>query len=240
MTPHNEAKLKDIASTVLMPGDPLRAKYIADNFLTDVKLINSVRNMYGYTGLYKGKKITVFASGMGMPSMGIYCYELYKFYNVQNIIRIGSCGAYSPDLNIFDTLLVDNSYTEGNFAYALEGANCHTIQADESLNNIIENCSKELNIPIVKGNVLCSEVFDYYVKNIDDLISRFPKDLNIIGAEMESFALFYTAKYLNRKAACLLTVVDSHYKNQAITAEEREKSLNNMIVLSLESALKTI
>ena len=240
MTPHNEAKLEDIASTVLMPGDPLRAKYIADNFLTDVKLINSVRNMYGYTGLYKGKKITVFASGMGMPSMGIYCYELYKFYNVQNIIRIGSCGAYSPDLNIFDTLLVDNSYTEGNFAYALEGANCHTIQADESLNNIIANCSKELNIPIVKGNVLCSEVFDYYVKNIDDLISRFPKDLNIIGAEMESFALFYTAKYLNRKAACLLTVVDSHYKNQAITAEEREKSLNNMIVLSLESALKTI
>lgn len=240
MTPHNEAKLEDIASTVLMPGDPLRAKYIADNFLTDVKLINSVRNMYGYTGLYKGKKITVFASGMGMPSMGIYCYELYKFYNVQNIIRIGSCGAYSPDLNIFDTLLVDNSYTEGNFAYALEGANCHTIQADESLNNIIENCSKELNIPIVKGNVLCSEVFDYYVKNIDDLISRFPKDLNIIGAEMESFALFYTAKYLNRKAACLLAVVDSHYKNQAITAEEREKSLNNMIVLSLESALKTI
>jgi len=240
MTPHNEAKLEDIASTVLMPGDPLRAKYIANNFLTDVKLINSVRNMYGYTGLYKGKKITVFASGMGMPSMGIYCYELYKFYNVQNIIRIGSCGAYSPDLNIFDTLLVDNSYTEGNFAYALEGANCHTIQADESLNNIIENCSKELNIPIVKGNVLCSEVFDYYVKNIDDLISRFPKDLNIIGAEMESFALFYTAKYLNRKAACLLTVVDSHYKNQAITAEEREKSLNNMIVLSLESALKTI
>lgn len=240
MTPHNEANLEDIASTVLMPGDPLRAKYIADNFLTDVKLINSVRNMYGYTGLYKGKKITVFASGMGMPSMGIYCYELYKFYNVQNIIRIGSCGAYSPDLNIFDTLLVDNSYTEGNFAYALEGANCHTIQADESLNNIIENCSKELNIPIIKGNVLCSEVFDYYVKNIDDLISRFPKDLNIIGAEMESFALFYTAKYLNRKAACLLTVVDSHYKNQAITAEEREKSLNNMIVLSLESALKTI
>lgn len=240
MTPHNEAKLEDIASTVLMPGDPLRAKYIANNFLTDVKLINSVRNMYGYTGLYKGKKITVFASGMGMPSMGIYCYELYKFYNVQNIIRIGSCGAYSPDLNIFDTLLVDNSYTEGNFAYALEGANCHTIQADESLNNIIENCSKELNIPIVKGNVLCSEVFDYYVKNIDDLISRFPKDLNIIGAEMESFALFYTAKYLNRKAACLLTVVDSHYKNQAITAEEREKSLNNMIVLALESALKTI
>lgn len=91
MTPHNEAKIEDIAKTVLMPGDPLRAKYVADNFLTDVKLINSVRNMYGYTGFYKGKKVTVFASGMGMPSMGIYCYELYKFYGVENIIRIGSC-----------------------------------------------------------------------------------------------------------------------------------------------------
>ena len=135
MTPHNEAQIEDIAETVLMPGDPLRAKYIVDNYMTDVKLINSVRNMYGYTGNYKGKRITVFASGMGMPSMGIYCYELYKFYNVQNIIRIGSCGAYSPDLNIFDTVLVDRSYTEGNFAFALEGKDCHIVDADDTLNN---------------------------------------------------------------------------------------------------------
>ena len=235
MTPHNEAKKEDIADIVLMPGDPLRAKYIAENYLDDYKLINSVRNMFGYTGFYKGKRITVFASGMGMPSMGIYAYELYKFYDVKSIIRLGSCGAYSPDLNIFDTILVNTSYTEGNFAYALEGADCHKAIADAELNLALENKSKELGIPLISGDVLCSEVFDYYVKDLNALINRFPKDMNIIGAEMESFALFYTAKYLNKKAACLLTVVDSHYKKQEISAEGREKSLNTMIKLALEA-----
>ena len=235
MTPHNEAKKEDIADVVLMPGDPLRAKYIEENFLTDYKLINSVRNMFGYTGYYKGKRVTVFASGMGMPSMGIYAYELYKFYDVKSIIRLGSCGAYSPDLNIFDTILVNNSYTEGNFAYGLEGVNCHLIHADDELNSQLINTAEKSNIKLISGDVLCSEVFDYYVKDLNALIARFPKDLNIIGAEMESFALFYTAKYLNKKAACLLTVVDSHYKKQEISAEEREKSLNTMIKLALET-----
>ena len=235
MTPNNEAKKEYIADVVLMPGDPLRAKYIAENFLTDYKLINSVRNMFGYTGYYKGKRVTVFASGMGMPSMGIYAYELYKFYDVKSIIRLGSCGAYSPDLNIFDTILVNNSYTEGNFAYGLEGVNCHLIHADDELNSQLINTAERSNIKLISGDVLCSEVFDYYVKDLDALISRFPKDLNIIGAEMESFALFYTAKYLNKKAACLLTVVDSHYKKQEISADEREKSLNTMINIALES-----
>ena len=137
MTPHNEAKKEDIAEIVLMPGDPLRAKYIAENFLENYKLVNSVRNMYGYTGYYKGKRLTVFASGMGMPSMGIYAYELYKFYDVKSIIRLGSCGAYSPNLNIFDTILVNTSYTEGNFAYGLEGVDCHRAFADKELNNAI-------------------------------------------------------------------------------------------------------
>lgn len=238
MTPHNEAKKEDIADIVLMPGDPLRAKYIAENFLENSKLVNTVRNMYGYTGFYKGRKITVFASGMGMPSLGIYAYELYKFYDVKSIIRLGSCGAYSENLNIFDTILVENSYTEGNFAYALEGKECHLVEGDSILTNNLELTAKEKNINLIKGNVLCSEVFDYYVKNLDELISRFPKELNIIGAEMESFALFYTAKYLNKKAACLLTVVDSHYKKQEISAEERETSLNTMIEIALETAIK--
>ena len=238
MTPHNEAKKEDIADIVLMPGDPLRAKYIAENFLENSKLVNTVRNMYGYTGFYKGRKITVFASGMGMPSMGIYAYELYKFYDVKSIIRLGSCGAYSESLNIFDTILVENSYTEGNFAYALEGKECHLVEGDSLLTNNLELTAKEKNINLIKGNVLCSEVFDYYVKNLDELISRFPKELNIIGAEMESFALFYTAKYLNKKAACLLTVVASHYKKQEISAEERETSLNTMIEIALETAIK--
>ena len=237
MTPHNEAKKEDIADIVLMPGDPLRAKYIADNFLDNAKLVNCVRNMFGYTGYYKNKKITVFASGMGMPSMGIYAYELYKFYDVKYIIRLGSCGAYTPDLNLFDTILVNTSYTEGNFAYGLEGIDCHIANADNNLNNILQKTANTNNINLIKGNVICSEIFDYYVKDLNALIDRFPKDLNIIAAEMESFSIFYTAKYLNKKAACLLTVVDSHYKKQEISADERQNSLNDMIKLALNSSL---
>ena len=238
MTPHISSKKEDISNIVLMPGDPLRAKYIAENFLENSKLVNSVRNIFAYTGFYKNIRITVFASGMGMPSIGIYSYELYKFYDVDTIIRIGSCGAYSKDLNIFDTILVNKSYTEGNFAYALNSVNEHISEADIRTNKIIEETAKNLNINYIKGNTLCSECFDYYIKDINELISRLPKDLNIIAAEMEAFALFYTAKYLNKKASCLLTVVDSHYKNLEISSEEREKSLNDMIKLSLESALK--
>lgn len=235
---HCNAKKEDIAKTVLMPGDPLRAKYIAENFLKNARLVNTVRNMLAYTGTYKGKEITVFSHGMGMASMGIYCYELYKFYDVENIIRIGSCGAYSEDLNIFDTILVDKSYTEGNFAYEWNEKDCHLIESSEFLNEIIESTAKEINIPYIKGNTLCSDCFDGYLESIPNLIKRFPKDLNIIGAEMEAFALFYMAHYLGRQASCLLTVVDSHYKKQEISSEEREKSLNNMITLALESAIK--
>lgn len=235
---HCNAKKEDIAKTVLMPGDPLRAKYIAENFLENSRLVNTVRNMLAYTGTYKGKEITVFSHGMGMASMGIYCYELYKFYDVENIIRIGSCGAYSEDLNIFDTILVDKSYTEGNFAYEWNEKDCHLIESSEFLNVLIESTAKEINIPYIKGNTLCSDCFDGYLESIPNLIKRFPKELNIIGAEMEAFALFYMAHYIGRQASCLLTVVDSHYKKQEISSEEREKSLNNMITLALESAIK--
>ena len=238
MTPHNEAKKEDIAKIVLMPGDPLRAKYIADTFLKDVKLVNSVRNMLGYTGTYKGKRLTVFASGMGMPSIGIYSYELYKFYDVDTIIRIGYCGAYTEELNLLDTILVDNSYTEGNYAFELTGEEKHIDSSNAEVNSIIENTAKELDIPYVKGNTLCTDCFDYYVKDVNELIKRFPKDLNIIGAEMEAFALFYNAHYLGKKASCLLSVVDSHYKHEEISAEERQTSLNSMITLALESACR--
>lgn len=237
MSIHCNAKEGDISKIVLMPGDPLRAKYIAENFLENAKLVNTVRNMFAYTGTYKGKEITVFSHGMGMASMGIYCYELYKFYGVENIIRIGSCGAYSENLNIFDTILVENSYTEGNFAYEWNSKICHLAESSKLLNNIIENTSKKFNIPYIKGNVLCSDCFDGYLENINVLINRFPKELNIIGAEMESFALFYLAKYLGKQASCLLTVVDSICKKQEISSDEREKSLNNMIILALESAI---
>lgn len=237
MTPHINAKEGDIAKIVLAPGDPLRAKYIAEHFLENTRLVNSVRNILAYTGTYKGKDITIFSTGMGMPSMGIYCYELYKFYGVEKIIRIGSCGAYTADLNLFDTILVDQSYTEGNFAMALNNKDCHIIGASEKLNAIIEKTATEKNIKCVKANVLCGECFDYYIESIQTLTDRLPKEYHITAAEMESFALFYTAKYLSKDAACLLTVVDSHAKKEEISSEAREKSLNDMINLALESSL---
>ena len=221
-----------------MPGDPLRAKYIAENFLENSRLVNTVRNMLAYTGTYKGKEITVFSSGMGMPSMGIYCYELFKFYDVENIIRIGSCGAYNNDLNLFDTILVDNSYTEGNFAYSWNEKDCHIAGSSTSLNSCIENTAKKIGIPYIKGNSLCNECFDGYLEDIPSFIARFPKDLNIIACEMEAFALFYIANYLGKNASCLLTVVDSYYKNQESTSEQREKSLNDMIKLALETCVE--
>lgn len=238
MTPHINAKIDDIAPIVLAPGDPLRAKYIAENFLKDYKLVNTTRNILAYTGFYKGKKITVFSTGMGIPSMGIYCYELYKYYNVQQIIRIGSCGSYSKDLKLLDTILVDNSYTESNFAYTFNNDDCHFVEATTNLNMEIENVSNLLNIPITRGNIFCSEAFDKYITDYSIIVNRFPKQYNIIGSEMESFALFYLAKHFNRQAACLLTVVDTIAEKGEISSEDREKSLNNMIILALETALK--
>ena len=237
MSIHCNAKKEDIEKTVLMPGDPLRAKYIAENFLENARLVNTVRNMLAYTGTYKGKPVTVFSSGMGMPSIGIYSYELFKFYDVENIIRIGSCGAYNENLNLFDTILVDQSYTEGNFAYEWSEKEEHIAKADEELNQTLENTAKRIAIPVIKGNTLCNDCFDGYLDDMQGFINRFPKDLNIIACEMEAFSLFYMAKYFNRKAACLLTVVDSHYKKQESTSEERERSLNNMIRIALASTL---
>lgn len=238
MTPHNEAKKDDIAKVVIMPGDPLRAKYIAENFLENYKIVNSVRNMFAYTGEYKGKKITIMASGMGMPSMGIYCYELYKFYDVEAIIRVGSCGAYDEKVNLLDTILVDGSFTLGNFAMNFNNKPVNYVLADKELNNLISKVSLVDNIEIKKENVACTECFDPYIEDISNVLEKFPKEKNIVAAEMESFALFYTAKCLNKKAACLLTVVDSIKKKQSLTAEQREKSLNNMIRLSLDTAIE--
>ncbi len=236
-TPHNEANLSDIAKTVIMPGDPLRAKYIAENFLEDVKLVNQVRGMYAYTGTYKGKEITVMASGMGMPSMGIYSYELYKIYEVENIIRIGSCGCYKPELKLFDIILADKVFSESNFALTLNNDDCHIVEANKALNSIIEQTAKETNVSIVKGNTVCTDCFDLYMTNVNKFLERVPSDFNPVSAEMEAFALFYTAKMLNKKAACLMSVVDSKYIKEVATPEERQTGLNNMIKLALDSSL---
>ena len=238
MTPHNEAKKEDISNIVVMPGDPLRAKYIAENFLENFKLVNSVRGMYAYTGDYKGKRITVMASGMGMPSMGIYCYELFKFYDVDTIIRIGSCGCYSPDLKLFDIILSENCFSESNFAMTMNNDNCHLISSSDDLNIFIEQAAKENNIKVVKGNTVCTDCFDLYMTDVSKFLARVPDGFNPISAEMEAFALFYTAKVLNKKASCLMSVVDSKYIKDVATPEERQTGLNNMIKLALESCLK--
>ncbi|MEI3356518.1 MAG: hypothetical protein V8R81_05705 [Clostridia bacterium] len=177
-TPHNEAKLGDIAKTVIMPGDPLRAKYIAENFLDNYRLVNEVRGMYAYTGTYKGKEVTIMASGMGMPSMGIYSYELYKFYDVENIIRIGSCGSYKPELKLFDIVLAKQVFSEGNFAYTLNNDNCHLVNSNDYLNSILEKTANGLNINIYEGNTVCTDCFDVYMTDVSKFLARVPKNFN--------------------------------------------------------------
>ena len=236
-TPHNNAEKGQIAKTVLMPGDPLRAKFIAETFLENPKLVSSVRNVYAYTGTYNGKEISVMASGMGMPSMGIYSYELYKFYGVENIIRIGSCGAYRPDLKLFDIVLSENVFSEGNFALTLNNENCHIVSSNKDLNDVIKSTANQTNINILSGNTVCTDCFDVYMTDVNQFLARIPENFNPAAAEMEAFALFYVAKVLNKKAACLMSVVDSKYIKEIATPEERQTGLNNMIKLALESAI---
>ena len=238
MTKHNEAKFGEIAKTVVMPGDPLRAKYIAENYLDDYKLVNRARGMYAYTGKYKGKEITVMGHGMGIPSMGIYCYELYKIYDVENIIRIGSCGSYSPELNLFDVVLSENCYTESTFALTFNNDNCKIIESDRFLNSVIEETAKEIDLKITKGNTITMDCFDEYTMDLDKFFERIPEGFNPICAEMEAFALLYTSKLLNKKASCIMSVVDSKYTSRDATPEERETALSDMIKLALESAIK--
>lgn len=237
-TPHNEAKLGDIAKTVIMPGDPLRAEYIAENFIENAKLVNQVRGMYAYTGTYQGKEITIMASGMGMPSMGIYSYELYKFYEVENIIRIGSCGAYKPELKLFDIILSNKVFSEGNFALTLNNDSCHIVEASEELNSKIIKTAKETNLSLMQGNTICTDCFDIYMTNVHEFLARVPQDFNPISAEMEAFALFYVAKILHKNASCLMSVVDSKYIKDVATPEQRQNGLNNMIKLALDTCVK--
>lgn len=237
-TPHNEANKGDIAKTVIMPGDPLRAKYIVENFFDDYKLVNQVRGMYAYTGTYKGKELSVMAHGMGMPSVGIYSYELYKFYDVENIIRIGSCGAYKPELKLFDIILSENVFSESNYALTFNNDNCHIISSSNELNSIIENTAKDNNINLLKGNTVCTDFFDVYMPDYHKFLERVPDGFNPVSAEMEAFALFYNAKFFNKNASCLMSVVDSKFITDVATAEERETGLNNMIKLALDAAIK--
>ena len=231
---HIVAEKDSISEICLMPGDPLRAKYIAQNYLEDYKLINEVRNMLGYTGYYKGKRVTVMSSGMGCPSMGIYSYELFKEYDIDAIIRIGSCGGYERSLKLNDVILVTGSYSESDYGHELDGNNDKLILSNHDLNNIIDATAKENNLNLIKGNIYCSDAF--YEKKYDFDIRRKEKD--VLGIEMETFALFNNARFFNKKATALLTVSDLFFNTDKLTSEEREKELNNMIILALDSCLK--
>ena len=231
-TPHIKCNKEDISKIVLMPGDPLRAKFIAQTYLKDYKFVNSVRNMLAYTGFYKGKKITVFSSGMGMASMGIYCYELYKFFDVKYIIRIGSCGSTDKDVKLLDTILSTSSYTETNFSYTYSSVNVNEVNSSEYLNNIIINKNKNIK----RGKTVCSMVFDAYIDNQDEYNKRLPQ--NVLAVEMEAFALFYIAKLLNKEATCLLTVSDSLHDKKQISSSDRQLKLKEMIEIALEASLE--
>ncbi len=232
-TPHIEAKsCEDFAKTVLMPGDPLRAKYIAENYLTDVVQVNGVRNMFGYTGYYKGKKVTVMGSGMGMPSIGIYSYELYAFYGVEEIIRVGSCGSYTKDANIYDVIVVTDAYSESSFAKTAFGYKGKTQKANKNLVNRLNKAAEKLNYPVINGRIHSSDVF---YRAYGNAIQSAGIEQNCLGVEMESFALFANAKYLNKKAACILTVSDSLITHEVTSSQERQESFNKMMEIALES-----
>ena len=232
-TPHIKAEKGQIAKTVLMPGDPLRAKFIAETFLENPVQFNSVRNMFGYTGTYNGKEISVMGSGMGMPSIGIYSYELFTQFDVENIIRIGSAGAYTADLHVYDCVIANSAYSESSYAKTQSGYDKDKTYPSETLNAKLKAAAVKLDIPLHDGCVHSSDVFyresSDYMKEVVDV-----HKCNVV--EMESFALFHNASVCGKNAACLLTVSDSFVLDEMTSADERQNSFTNMMKIALEAA----
>ncbi len=231
-TPHISAKVGDFAKTVLMPGDPLRAEFIAKNYLENAVLVNNVRGVQGYTGYYKGKRVSVMASGMGQPSIGIYSYELFNFYEVDNIIRVGSCGSFSPELHARDIIIAMGACTNGNYAsqYRLPGTFCPI--ADFNLvRKAVEECEKA-GVNFRVGNIFSSDTF------YDDANSGMEwAKMGVLGVEMESAALYCNAARAGKKALCICTVSDSFiYPEENTTAEERQNSFTKMMEIALNVA----
>ena len=230
-TPHIELDNPSlVAKTVLMPGDPLRAEFIAKTYLTNVMKINGIRNMFGYTGTYKGKQVTVMGSGMGMPSIGIYSYELFSFYGVENIIRIGSAGSYKEGINVYDVVLARDAYSYSTYAKVMKVTDSNILEPSKSLNNKIIKAAAKLSIPLKEVRVHSSDVF--YGGSDEHLVNA-----NCDVVEMESFALFANAKKLGKSAACLLTISDSFVTKQVTTSKERQEAFTKMMEIALEAAI---
>lgn len=229
MTPHINAKVDDIAKLVIMPGDPLRAKFIAEKYLKDAKLVSDTRLILAYTGFFNDKEVTVMASGMGMPSMAIYAYELFNVYNVEKIIRVGSCGALLPDIKLKEVILAEKAYTSSNFAYQYSGTYLDIINSSDSLNQDILLSAKELGIDIKKGIVNTSDLFyhDYYDKELEKV--------NPLAVEMECFGLFYVAKKSLKEASAILTVSDNIVTKEEMSSLDREKTFTEAIKLALNA-----
>ncbi len=230
-TPHINATPDDFGKTVLMPGDPLRAKFVAENFLKGAALVNNVRGVQGYTGYYKGVKVSVMASGMGMPSMAIYSYELFNFFGVENIIRIGSAGSMQADVNIRDIVLGQAACTNSAYAnqYDLDGTFAPI--ADYTLLDSAAKIAKSLNLNYHVGNLLSSDTF--YSDNKDNNWAK----MGVLAVEMEAAALYMNAARAGKKALAICTISDSLVTGEATTAEERQTSFNEMINLALEVAV---
>lgn len=232
-TPHNKANVGDIAKTVLMPGDPLRAKYIAEEFLDDVVCFNTVRNMFGYTGTYKGKPLSVMGHGMGMPSMGIYSYELYDQYGVENIIRIGSAGGLSDEVDLMDIVIAMGASTNSSYAsqYKLPGILAPI--ADFGLLRTAVEVAEKKQCKVQVGNVLSSDTFYTDDPKDNDLWKR----MHVLAVEMESAALYYNAARLGKKALCILTISDHLYSGKELSAEERQTGFRQMMEIALETGI---
>ncbi|MCI2934808.1 purine-nucleoside phosphorylase [Staphylococcus haemolyticus] len=231
-TPHIQPNGTKIAKTVLMPGDPLRAKYIADNFLENVEQFNEIRNMFGYTGTYKGKEVSVMGSGMGIPSIGIYSYELYNFFDVDTIIRVGSCGALQENVNLYDVIIAQAASTNSNYVDQFNIPGHFAPIADYDLITKAKNVADEIGAVSHVGNVLSSDTFYNADKTFNDNWQK----MGILGIEMESAGLYLNAINASKKALGIFTVSDHILKDEATTAEERQNSFTQMMEIALEIA----
>ncbi|UXR45969.1 purine-nucleoside phosphorylase [Staphylococcus simulans] len=231
-TPHIQPNGAKIAKTVLMPGDPLRAKYIADNYLEDVVQFNEVRNMFGYTGTYKGKEVSVMGSGMGIPSIGIYSYELYNTFDVDTIIRIGSCGALQEDVNLYDIIIAQGASTNSNYVDQYNIPGHFAPLADFDLMVEAKNVADKVGATTHVGNILSSDTF----YNTDSTFNQQWQRMGILGIEMESAGLYLNATYAGKKALGIFTVSDHILRDEATTPEERQNSFTQMMEIALEIA----
>lgn len=232
-TPHNSAKAGDFAKTVLMPGDPLRAAFIAETFLEDPRLVNNVRGIQGYTGTYRGVPVSVMASGMGMPSMGIYCHELYKKYEVENILRIGSAGAISKKLKLRDVIAAQGVCTDSNFAHQFRLPGTFAPIADFTLLETAVAVARGMGVEMPVGNLLSSDVF----YDAADSTMKWA-DMGVLAVEMEAAALYMTAAHLGKRALAICSISDSIVNGEALPAGDRQTTFTTMMKIALETAVK--